>query len=201
MYVVEGKGADPWEAEWEYKAELDTYDQFSIDGTYFIKDRQLYHIYSCTSSPIPTYRYCTDNCLGWYRKYDGWPANLCITKMENPWTVSSPFSERQIISVPEYPWEKTPFGRASNDRLSSNEGPQQLTNPKTNQTFLIYSAARSDNRNYCLAQLELVGDDPMVRNSSPGDYTIVLLTLTRTPATGSSTPTRSSTKILVNLRK
>lgn len=84
--------------------------------------------------------------------------------MENPWTVSSPFSERQIISVPEYPWEKTPFGRASNDRLSSNEGPQQLTNPKTNQTFLIYSAARSDNRNYCLAQLELVGDDPMVWN-------------------------------------
>ncbi|KAF1848369.1 glycoside hydrolase family 43 protein [Cucurbitaria berberidis CBS 394.84] len=149
MFVVEGKGSDPWEAEWEYKAELDTYDQFAIDGTYFQHADQLYHIYSC-----------------WHRKYDGWPANLCITKMEKPWMVSSPFSERQIISVPEYAWEKTPFGRASNDRLSSNEGPQQLTNPTTGQQFLIYSAARSDNRNYCLAQLELVGDNPM----NPGDW-------------------------------
>jgi GH43 family beta-xylosidase len=149
MFVLQGKGSNPWDAKWEYKAELDTYDQFAIDGTYFQHKGQLYHIYSC-----------------WYRKYDGWPANLCITKMENPWTVASPFSERQVISVPEHPWEKTPFGRASNDRLSSNEGPQQLTNPKTNQTFVIYSGARSDNRNYCLGQLELVGDDPM----NPSDW-------------------------------
>jgi len=46
-------------------------------------------------------------------------------------------------------------------RLSSNEGPEQLNNPKTGQQFIIYSAARSDNRNYCLGQLELVGEDPM----------------------------------------
>lgn len=54
MFVVEGKGVDPWEAEWEYKAELDTYDQFSIDGTIFRTpgSGQLYHIYSCTCSYI-----------------------------------------------------------------------------------------------------------------------------------------------------
>jgi GH43 family beta-xylosidase len=75
--------------------------------------------------------------------------------------VSSNLSERAIISVPTNPWEKTPYGRTINVRLSSNEGPQQLTNPNTNQTFIIYSAARSDNRNYCLGQLELVGADPM----------------------------------------
>lgn len=149
MYVVEGVGADPWTAIYKYKGELDTYDQFAIDGTYFQYKDQLYHIYSC-----------------WYRQYDGWPANLCITKLSDPWTVASPFTERAIISVPEYPWEKTPFGRAGNDRLSSNEGPQQLINPHTKQNFLVYSAARSDNRNYCLAQLELVGDDPM----NPGDW-------------------------------
>lgn len=149
MYVVEGIGEDPWTASYSYKGELNTYDQFAIDGTYFQHKEQLYHIYSC-----------------WYRQYDGWPANLCITKLSDPWTVSSPFVERQIISVPEYPWEKTPFGRANNDRLSSNEGPQQLINPETQQNFLIYSAARSDNRNYCLAQLELVGDDPM----NPSDW-------------------------------
>ncbi|KAK7709508.1 hypothetical protein SLS57_008712 [Botryosphaeria dothidea] len=144
MYVLEGLGDDPWEASYTFKAELNTFDQFAIDGTYFQHDTGLYHIYSC-----------------WIRQYDSWPANLCITKLENPWTVASNISERQVISMPTNPWEKTPYGRPFNERLSSNEGPQQLTNPTTNQTFLIYSAARSDNRNYCLGQLELVGDDPM----------------------------------------
>ncbi|CAN9329757.1 unnamed protein product [Alternaria alternata] len=149
MFVAVGEADNPWTPEYSYRGQLETYDQFAIDGTYFQHAGQLYHIYSC-----------------WYRKYDGWPANLCITKLSDPLTTVSPFSERQIISVPEYAWEKTPFGRASNDRLSSNEGPQQLINPVTNQTFLIYSAARSDNRNYCLGQLELVGDDPM----NPSDW-------------------------------
>ena len=81
--------------------------------------------------------------------------------MENPWTVSSNFSERQILSVPDNAWEKTPYGRPQNFRLSSNEGPEQLINPHTGQNFVIYSAARSDNRNYCLGQLEFVGEDPM----------------------------------------
>jgi GH43 family beta-xylosidase len=66
-----------------------------------------------------------------------------------------------LYSVPENAWEQTPYGRRENYRLASNEGPQQLTNPKTGQEFIIYSAARSDNRNYCLGQLELVGEDPM----------------------------------------
>lgn len=81
--------------------------------------------------------------------------------MSNPWTVSSSLSDRVIISRPTNPWEKTPFGRTENDRLSSNEGPEQLVNPVTNQSFILYSAARSDNRNYCLGLLELVGTDPM----------------------------------------
>lgn len=58
----------------------------------------------------------------------------------------------------------TPYGKPNtlyNPRLSSNEGPEQLINPTTGQNFVIYSAARSDNRNYCLGMLELVGDDPM----------------------------------------
>ncbi|KAK7180219.1 hypothetical protein DPSP01_014529 [Paraphaeosphaeria sporulosa] len=150
MYVLEGHGSDPWSANFAYKTQLDTYDQFAIDGTYFQHTSGLYHIYSC-----------------WTTQYAAWPANLCITKLENPWTVASPFSERQIISVPSLPWEKTPYGRAENDRLSSNEGPQQLTNLRTGQQFLIYSAARSDNRNYCLGLLELtLGGDPM----NPSDW-------------------------------
>ena len=160
MFVLESAGSQIW-GDYTFKGELDTFDQFAIDGTYFQHDTGLYHVYSC-----------------WYQKYDAWPANLCITKsaspifalrafllltaaVSNPWTVSSNLTTRAIISVPSEPWEKTPYGRSVNDRLSSNEGPQQLTNPSTGQTFVIYSAARSDNRNYCLGQLELVGDDPM----------------------------------------
>ncbi|KAF1356457.1 glycosyl hydrolase [Delphinella strobiligena] len=149
MYVLEGSSSDPWESTYTLKGQLNTYDQFAIDGTYFTHSTGLYHIYSC-----------------WYDTYSAWPSNLCITKLLNPWTVSSNFSDRQIISVPTNAWEKTPYGRAINDRLSSNEGPQQLINPATGQNFLIYSAARSDNRNYCLGQLELVGQDPM----NPSDW-------------------------------
>ncbi|CAK4033150.1 glycoside hydrolase family 43 [Lecanosticta acicola] len=144
MYVLEGSTSDPWTSDYTLKSQLNTYDQFAIDGTYFQHSTGLYHIYSC-----------------WYSAYEAWPANLCITKMSNPWTVQSNVTERQILSVPSNPWEKTPYGRAQNVRLSTNEGPEQLTNPQTGQQFVIYSAARSDNRNYCLGQLELVGDDPM----------------------------------------
>ncbi|KAE9979418.1 hypothetical protein BLS_009839 [Venturia inaequalis] len=144
MFVLEGAGEDPWATTFTYKSQLNTFDQFAIDGTYFQHKTGLYHVYSC-----------------WFSEYMSWPANLCITKMENPYTVSSTLSERKIISSPTNAWEKTPYNRTINDRLSSNEGPQQLNNPSTGQQFIIYSAARSDNRNYCLGQLELVGNDPM----------------------------------------
>jgi GH43 family beta-xylosidase len=81
--------------------------------------------------------------------------------VENPYTISSNLSERAIISSPTDAWEKTPYNRTVNNRLSTNEGPEQLTNPTTGQQFIIYSAGRSDNANYCLGQLELVGADPM----------------------------------------
>lgn len=144
MYVLAGSTSSPWTSTYSLAGQLNTFDQFAIDGTYFQHAGNLYHIYSC-----------------WETAYSAWPANLCITALSNPWTVSSNFSERQIISVPDNAWEKTPYGRSSNVRLSSNEGPQQLINEATGQNFLIYSAARSDNRNYCLGQLELVGNDPM----------------------------------------
>lgn len=65
MFVLEGSCDDPWESEYEFKAELDTFDQFAIDGTYFRHDGRLFHIYSC-----------------WYDRYTSWPANLCITESE-----------------------------------------------------------------------------------------------------------------------
>ena len=79
--------------------------------------------------------------------------------VSNPSTVSSNLGGRTIIPAPTNPRKKIPYGRAVNARLSSNEGSERLTNPITNQIFLIHSAARSDSRNYCLEQLELMGAD------------------------------------------
>jgi len=148
MYTLVSSSSDIWASTYTLATELNTYDQFAIDGTYFQLNSQLYHVYSC-----------------WYSAYVSWPANLCITAMSNPTTVSSNITERAIISVPTEPWEQTPYGRAvtGNVRLSSNEGPEQLTSPITGQQFIIYSAARSDNPNYCLGLLALKmydGADP-----------------------------------------
>lgn len=149
MYVLAGSTPDPWTSTYTLKSQLNTFDQFAIDGTYFRHSTGLYHVYSC-----------------WYRAYDGWPANLCITKLATPWAVASTLSERQVISAPDQAWEKTPYARPRDVRLATNEGPQQLVNRATGQNFLIYSAARSDNRNYCLGRLDLLGDDPM----NPADW-------------------------------
>ncbi|KAI1843583.1 hypothetical protein JX266_010216 [Neoarthrinium moseri] len=142
MFVLAGSNSDPWRSDFTLKGMLNSYDQFAIDGTYFAYEDELYHIYSC-----------------WENTYSSWPANLCITKMSDPWTVSSDFSERRMISVPDQPWEQVPYGRPI--RLATNEGPQQLVNPKTGQNFVIYSAARVNTPFYCLGMLELVGNDPM----------------------------------------
>lgn len=142
MFVLESDGSDPWASKYTMKGMLNTFDQFAIDGTYFKHKDQLYHIYSC-----------------WENTYSAWPANLCITHLNNPWNVSSSLTQRRMISVPDQAWEQVPYGRAG--RLSTNEGPQQLTNPKTGQNFIIYSAARVNTPFYCLGMLELMGDDPM----------------------------------------
>ncbi|KAK3058624.1 hypothetical protein LTR09_000189 [Extremus antarcticus] len=141
MFVLESSGSDPWESDYSMKGELNTFDQFAIDGTYFKYRDELYHIYSC-----------------WENKYSGWPANLCITHMSNPWTVDSSLLERRILSVPNNPWEQVPYGRPG--RLATNEGPQQLVNPQTGQNSVLYSAARVNTPFYCIGMLELVGDDP-----------------------------------------
>lgn len=67
MFVLESSGSDPWDSEYSMKAELDTYDQFAIDGTYFQHSGKLYHIYSC-----------------WYTNQTSWPSMLCISESKLP---------------------------------------------------------------------------------------------------------------------
>ena len=45
MFVLESSGSDPWESNYTMKSELNTFDQFAIDGTYFQYQGELYHIY------------------------------------------------------------------------------------------------------------------------------------------------------------
>jgi hypothetical protein len=47
MFVLENSSDDPWSSNYTMKAELNTYDQFAIDGTYFRHTTGLYHVYSC----------------------------------------------------------------------------------------------------------------------------------------------------------
>lgn len=137
MFVLEGDSPDPWAADFTLKGEVNTYDQFAIDGTYFIHNQQIYHIYSC-----------------WQEQTSAWPANLCITHMSDPWTVDTNLSDRRMISVPNEPWERVPYGRPDT-RLATNEGPQQLVNPTTGQNFVVYSAARVNTPFYCLGEAAL----------------------------------------------
>lgn len=71
----------------------------------------------------------------------------------------SNLTDRRMISVPDQSWEQVPYGRPG--RLATNEGPEQLVNPKTGQNFVVYSAARVNTPFYCLGMLELNGNDPM----------------------------------------
>ena len=63
MFVLESSSNNPWNSDYTFKGQLDTYNQFAIDGTYFQHPTGLYHVYSC-----------------WYEPYVSWPAMLCITK-------------------------------------------------------------------------------------------------------------------------
>ncbi|KAJ5085696.1 alpha-N-arabinofuranosidase 2 [Penicillium argentinense] len=118
--------AGPLDSNYTVKGMLNTFDQFAIDGTYIRHKDVLYHIYSC-----------------WKNFYGAWPANLCITRLSNPWNISSTLTERRTISFPNEPWNKP-----------HTDGP-------TGQNLVLYSAARVNTPFYCLGMLDLVGDDLM----------------------------------------
>lgn len=59
MFVLESSGSDPWTSNYTLKAELNTYDQFAIDGTYFRHTTGLYHVYSCWYVLLPGERRST----------------------------------------------------------------------------------------------------------------------------------------------
>ncbi|MEX2566374.1 MAG: glycoside hydrolase family 43 protein, partial [Cyclobacteriaceae bacterium] len=113
--------------------------KWAIDLTPFLHEGQLYAIWS-----------------GWEenRGTDRTVQHLYIAKMSDPVTISS---NRMKISSPQEGWE-------TGGELDLNKGPQILKNE--GKTFIIYSTRESWLKDYCLGQLELIGEDPI----EPGNW-------------------------------
>lgn len=136
MYVVENTSSSPLRGNWELKGKVgDPTDYWAIDGTILQQDGQLYMIWSGrTGSGL------------------GFPQNLYIAKMSNPWTIDG---ERVLLSTPQYSWEK--HGAAI------NEGPAVIKNAK-GEVFLTFSGSGYWTDDYCLGLMKLKpGGDPMNR--------------------------------------
>ena len=85
---------------------------------------------------------------GWDQAEDGFPQNLYLAPMSNPWTISGP---RARISRPEHEWEMSV--------AAVNEGPQVLRNRRRGKLFIVYSADASWTAAYKMGLLEWVGGD------------------------------------------
>ena len=110
-------------------------DHWAIDGTV------LHH-----SGPEGDRRYFVWS--GWPEPHRTEEQHLYIAEMATPTTLRGP---RVCIGVPTEPWELSGMAVA--------EGPVALTAP--GRTAIMYAASHSLTDDYCLALLELVGEDPM----------------------------------------
>lgn len=107
------------------------HDVWAIDLTVFSHGGQLYALWS-----------------GWHGSDDGFPQNLYIAPMANPWTISS---ERRCLSRPQHGWEMSV--------AAVNEGPEVIRHPITGRLFIIYAADASWTQSYKIGLLEWVGGD------------------------------------------
>jgi GH43 family beta-xylosidase len=108
-----------------------SHDVWAIDLTVFARGGRLYAVWS-----------------GWEGPDDGFPQNLYIAPMSNPWTISG---ERRCLSRPEHDWEMSV--------AAINEGPQILHNPRTGGLFILYAADASWTQAYKTGLLTWTGGD------------------------------------------
>ncbi|HEX3622542.1 MAG TPA: glycoside hydrolase family 43 protein [Acidimicrobiales bacterium] len=107
------------------------HDVWAIDMTVFTHEGRLYALWS-----------------GWEGVDDGFPQNLYIAPMANPWTVSG---ERTCLSRPEHGWEMSV--------APVNEGPEVIRHPQTGRLFILYAADASWTQAYKTGLLEWTGGD------------------------------------------
>jgi hypothetical protein len=87
---------------------------------------------ACTSSTPRGQLYMIYNC--WDSAYSGWPANLCITHLENSWTRRLE-PRRQPHHLRAGPTVGAGAVRGMRGRFVTNECPQQMVNRATDQNF------------------------------------------------------------------
>lgn len=109
--------------------------QWSIDGTVFKHENQVYFVYSGWDLVDP-------------RESE---QKLYILRLSDPTTAATP---PIAISKPDNDWEFS--GKAG-----INEGPQWLTSPDASWQGLVYSCAGSWTKSYKMATLQLIGTDPL----------------------------------------
>ena len=105
------------------------HDVWAIDLTVFRHAGRLYCVWS-----------------GWDGPDDGFPQNLYIASMTNPWTISG---ERRRLSRPEHPWEMSV--------AAVNEGPEVVRHPVTGRLFILYAADASWSQAYKMGLLAWSG--------------------------------------------
>lgn len=118
---------------------------WAIDGTVMPCGGKLYFVWSGWESRENTHQ------------------NLYIAPMKSPTELAG---ARVLLSRPEYDWEKQGSGPTKSGKClpTVNEGPQILE--KDGTVHVIYSAAGSWCRHYCLGMLTLRGGDPL----NPADW-------------------------------
>ena len=147
LWVLENDSPNPMIGTWVMKGKLTTpEDKWSIDGTAFRHQHQLYFIWS-----------------GWEGDTNG-QQNIYIAKMKNPWTLEN---KRVLLSAPELPWEIIGdlHDNVNPSHVKVNEGPVILFNE--DKIFLVYSASGCWTDSYALGMLTAsLNSDPM----KPGSW-------------------------------
>ena len=106
-------------------------DVWAIDLTVFTHGGRMYALWS-----------------GWDGAHDGFPQNLYVAPMDDPWTITA---GRRRLSWPQHDWEMSV--------APVNEGPQVARHPGTGRLFVIYSADASWTPAYKTGLLEWTGGD------------------------------------------
>jgi GH43 family beta-xylosidase len=146
LYVLQNSSGDPMNDQWILKGKLTTPgDKWSIDGSLFEYNKQLYVIWS-----------------GWQGDVNG-QQNIYIAKMKNPWTVEG---ERTNISSPGLDWEIHGDLNNPNDvpHVNVNEGPEVIEHDK--KLYLIYSASGCWTDFYALGMLTASADSDLMDSTS-----------------------------------
>lgn len=85
MFVLECSDEDPFKGKWIEKGQIETHiKSFSIDGTVFTHNDELYYVWAQLDPKI-----------------EG-NSNLYISKMKNPWTLEGRVT---MLTKPEFDWE------------------------------------------------------------------------------------------------